>query len=126
MFWKILLFYESLQQALTRGVRVRVIVDKSKYDTTSAEQINLEGYLTSNGGQLHISNPIFPRSFRKVILIDDRYVLIGSACLDSLTFAQYRDYVYVSHSKKNIKELSKLFENDWRFLGRAKSTFPCL
>lgn len=118
------LILESLQQALRRGVCVRVIVDKGKYDTTPSEQINLATYLTSNGGQLHLSNPIFPRSFPKVVLIDNRNVLIGSACLDSLTFAQYRDYIYVSHSKSNIKELSKLFENDWRYSAEPNNSFP--
>ncbi len=118
------LILESLQQSLARGVCVRVIVDRNKYDTTPAEQINLNNYLTSHGGQLHLSNPIFPRSFPKVVLIDDRDVLIGSACLDNLTFAQYRDYVYVSHAKNDIEELSKLFENDWCFSAEPNLPFP--
>lgn len=118
------LILESLQQALNRGVCVRVIVDRNKYDTTPAEQINLNNYLIAHGGQLHLSNPIFPRSFPKVVLIDDRDVLIGSACLDSLTFAQYRDYVYVSRAKNDIEELSRLFENDWSFSSEPNLPFP--
>ncbi len=118
------LILEHIQLALERGVHVRVIVDKNKYETTISEQINLQKYLTANGGEVHLSNPIFPRSFPKVVLIDNRYVLIGSACLDSLTFAQYRDYVYVSNSKNNITELSKLFENDWNYSAAPNMPFP--
>src|ERR1700747_1579119 len=53
---------QHLQAALSRGVRVRVIVDRGKYSALDAEQQNLALYLTSAGGQLHLSNPVFPRS----------------------------------------------------------------
>jgi phosphatidylserine/phosphatidylglycerophosphate/cardiolipin synthase-like enzyme len=107
------LVLQSLRQAIDRGVRVRVIVDHGKYEALPSEQVNLAAYLTGAGAQLHLSNPIFPRSFPKVILIDERYALIGSACLDTTTFVQYRDYAYVSDESRIIKDLSRLFENDW-------------
>lgn len=116
----------GLQRALKRGVVVRVIVDKDKYESTSAERKNLKKYLTKAGGKLHLSNPIFPRSFPKVILIDRRYALIGSACLDTTTFVAYRDYVYVTDACAIIKALSKLFENEWHFSakpGHQPATF---
>jgi phosphatidylserine/phosphatidylglycerophosphate/cardiolipin synthase-like enzyme len=81
------LVLHSLKQAIDRGVRVRVIVDHAKYEALPSEQVNLAAYLTGAGALLHLSNPIFPRSFPKVILIDERYVIIGSACLDTTTFA---------------------------------------
>jgi cardiolipin synthase len=107
------LVLQSLKQAVDRGVRVRVIVDRGKYEALLSEQVNLAAYLTGPGAQLHLSNPIFPRSFPKVILIDERYALIGSACLDTTTFVQYRDYAYVSDESRIIKDLSRVFENDW-------------
>lgn len=118
------LILQSLQQALQRGVRVRVIVDSHDYAKIVDEQENLATYLTSNGGQLHISNPIFPRSFSKFIIIDDQSLLIGSACLDSTTFAQYRDYEYVSNSRDHINRLIKLFENDWLYSAIPGQQFP--
>jgi hypothetical protein len=60
---------------LARGVAVRAIVDSRKYQGMAAEQ-HLATYLTFNGGVLHLSNPIFPRSFPKVILIDSDRVLV--------------------------------------------------
>lgn len=118
------LILESLQQALNRGICVKVIVDNRKYQSTPSEQINLSTYLTQNGGELHLSNPIFPRSFPKVILIDDCFALISSACLDSTTFAQYRDYTYVSNSSCVIETLSDLFENDWHYSADLNQPFP--
>lgn len=107
------LILQSLNEAINRGIHVRVIVDKRKYEALPTEQNNLFSYLTQAGGLLHLSNPIFPRSFPKMILIDDRHTLIGTACLDTTTFEQYRDYVYASKDEKIIKYMSKLFENDW-------------
>lgn len=118
------LILQSLQKALQRGITVRVIVDRGKYETTQAERENLASYLTAYGGQLHLSNPIFPRSFPKIIIIDQETMVIGTACLDSLTFEQYRDYTYVTDSSKLIKELTRLFENDWNFSASPEASCP--
>jgi cardiolipin synthase A/B len=106
---------ERLQAALHRGVRVRVIVDRGKYGELPAERANLAQYLTSAGGELHLSNPSFPRSFPKIILIDSHLVVYGSACLDQTTFAQYRDFAHSSTSGPLLRELHRLFENDWAY-----------
>jgi len=108
---------EALQAALLRGVSVRVIVDQAKYNATSpsapdSEAANLKAFLTNDGGELHLSNPIFPRSFPKIILIDQREVIVGSACLDSTTFISYRDFATRIRDTAIIKSLSGLFEND--------------
>jgi len=104
-----------LQQALLRNTTVKVIVDHGKYISFQPERDNLATYLTSSGGLLHTSNPIFPRSFPKFIIIDDDMVIVGSACLDSLTFQSYRDYAYVSDNAQLIQHLTTLFENDWYY-----------
>lgn len=104
----------GLQEALDRGVRVQVIVDNGKYQALEPERTNLANYIVASGGELHLSNPIFPRSFPKVILIDDRKAIVGSACLDTTTFLQYRDYFLMTRDRGLIRDLSALFENDWR------------
>jgi len=106
---------ERLQAALARGVRVRVIVDRTKYGDLPAERANLAQYLTAAGGELHLSNPVFPRSFPKIILIDSFLVVYGSACLDQTTFAQYRDFAHASTNWLLLRELHRLFENDWAY-----------
>lgn len=105
---------------------VRALVDNGKYQSNINEQANLQTYLTDNGGLLHLSNPIFPRSFPKVILIDDKAALVGSACLDSTTFAVYRDYVYVFNRRRLILDLAALFENDWSYSRppQLNNTYP--
>jgi phosphatidylserine/phosphatidylglycerophosphate/cardiolipin synthase-like enzyme len=105
----------GLRAALDRGVRVRAIVDRGKYASLASERENLERYLVAPGGELHLSNPIFPRSFPKVILVDSALVVYGSACLDQLTFAQYRDFAHASTRGDLVAELGRLFENDWQY-----------
>jgi cardiolipin synthase A/B len=104
-----------LQAALQRGVRVRVIVDRGKYGALDSERANLAQYLTAAGGQLHLSNPVFPRSFPKIILVDSDLLLYGSACLDETTFSQYRDFATTSTDRQILRELHRLFENDWAY-----------
>lgn len=106
---------QHLQAALSRGVRVRAIVDRGKYSALTSEQENLAQYLTSAGGKLHLSNPAFPRSFPKIILIDSRLLVYGSACLDETTFIQYRDFATTNTEPQTLSELQALFENDWRY-----------
>jgi phosphatidylserine/phosphatidylglycerophosphate/cardiolipin synthase-like enzyme len=115
---------EHLQAALDRGVRVRVIVDRGKYNDLAPEQDNLAKYLTGPGGRLHLSNPIFPRSFPKIILIDSRLLVYGSACLDETTFMQYRDFASTSRDPQILRELQRLFENDWSYSAAVGKTPP--
>ncbi len=106
---------EHIQAALQRGVSVRVIVDSRKYNDLGSERDHLEKYLTSSGGELHLSNPIFPRSFPKIILIDSSLLVYGSACLDQTTFLQYRDFATSSGDQRVLTDLQQLFENDWAY-----------
>ncbi|HEY3910127.1 MAG TPA: phospholipase D-like domain-containing protein [Stellaceae bacterium] len=104
-----------VEAALRRGVEVRAIVDYGKYEALASEQENLAQYLTRAGGQLHLSNPVFPRSFPKIILVDTNLLVYGSACLDQTTFMQYRDFATTSRDPQLLGELQRLFENDWAY-----------
>ena len=94
---------EHIQAALRRGVRVRAIVDRGKYDELPAESANLTQYLTGAGGELHLSNPVFPRSFPKIILVDSHLLVYGSACLDETTFTQYRDFAQATTDRHAVR-----------------------
>eukprot|EP00808_Paulinella_micropora_P030333 g9867.t1 len=115
---------QGLNDALSRGVTVRVIADNHMYHVLSSERENLAKYFTSAGGILHLSNPIVPKSFPKVVLIDDRFVMVGTACLDTATFEGRRDYAHVSDDSKIISDLLALFENDWLYSSPPGGEFP--
>jgi cardiolipin synthase A/B len=106
---------QHLEAALRRGVQVRAIVDRGKYWALDSEQENLARYIVSAGGQLHLSNPVFPRSFPKIVLVDASLLVYGSACLDETTFMQYRDFATTSADPQILREVQHLFENDWAY-----------
>ena len=115
---------DHLREALERGVKVRVIVDRGKYGALEAERANLAQYVTGAGGELHLSNPVFPRSFAKIILIDSDLLVYGSACLDETTFMEYRDFATASTDRQILREVHSLFENDWAYSAAAGEEPP--
>jgi len=115
---------EHIQAALRRGVRVRAIVDRGKYGELPAEIANLTQYLTAAGGELHLSNPVFPRSFPKIILVDSRLLVYASACLDETTFTQYRDFAHATTDRHVVRALHRLFENDWAYSAAVGQDAP--
>jgi len=58
---------------------------------------------------------MFPRSFPKIILIDSKLLVYGSACLDETTFMQYRDFATANADLQILDELERLFQNDWTY-----------
>ena len=113
-----------VEAALRRGVQVRAIVDRGKYQALPSEQTNLARYLVHAGGQLHLSNPIFPRSFPKIILVDSSLLVYGSACLDTTTFMQYRDFATTSRDPQIVRDLLNLFANDWSYSAAVGKKAP--
>jgi cardiolipin synthase A/B len=115
---------QHVETAISRGVRVRAIVDRGKYEVLPAEQANLARSLTGAGGELHLSNPVFPRSFPKVVLVDDRPYVYGSACLDTTTFTQYRDFATSGEDARVSRSLHRLFDRDWASSAPPGSATP--
>ncbi len=113
---------QHLNAALQRGVAVRAIVDFRKYTHLPSEREHLSRYLTSAGGELHLSNPVFPRSFPKIILVDSALVVYGSACLDQTTFLVYRDFATTCTDPVVVGQLRQLFENDWQYSAAVGQT----
>jgi cardiolipin synthase A/B len=114
----------GLKQVFDRGLKVRVIVDNRKYQALRSERTNLANYMLTSGGELHLSNANFPRSFPKVILIDGRKAVVGSAWHDTTTFQQYRDYFIIISNESILRNLSALSENDWQYSSAPGSESP--
>ncbi len=100
--------------AARRGVQVQVIVDHNKYLTNPAEQ-QLVAAMVAGGVSVHLSNSIFQQSFEKELVIDQRRVLIMTLCIEPATFTDTRDYGLVLASPNIIHEVTKFFDNDWRY-----------
>lgn len=103
---------DALISAEARGVKVRVILDRADYQAKPPEQ-EQAARLLSAGVQVQLSNPVFPQSFPKYILIDKRRVVIMTLCVVPPTFQDTRDYGVSLGDRRIIRELSSIFETDW-------------
>ena len=114
---------DALIAAARRGVQVQVIVDRAHYESTPTEQA-LMAQLMSAGVVVQLSNPIFPQSFEKELVIDRRRVLIMTMCLEPATFQDTRDYGLVLARPDIIREVTKVFDNDWNYSAAPGDAVP--
>lgn len=103
---------DALIAAAARGVNVRVIVDRADYLAKPPEQQEVASLL-AGGVQVHLSNPVFPQSFPKYILVDRSRVMIMTLCIVPQTFEDTRDYGVVLVQPQVIHGVASIFEVDW-------------
>ena len=103
---------DALIAAVARGVRVRVIIDRADYLAKPPEQVEVDR-LRAGGVDVHLSNPVFPQSFPKYILVDQRRVIIMTLCIVTPTFEDTRDYGLVLDAPRVFRQVSAIFETDW-------------
>lgn len=105
---------DALAAAAARGVSVRVIIDRADYLAKPPEQAEAAS-LIARGVQVHLSNPVFPQSFEKYLIIDRRAVMIMTLCIVTPTFEDTRDYGLTVADRRIIAEVGSVFETDWAF-----------
>jgi phosphatidylserine/phosphatidylglycerophosphate/cardiolipin synthase-like enzyme len=103
---------DALIAAVGRGVGVRVIVDRADYLAKPPEQQEVDR-LRAGGVDVHLSNPVFPQSFPKYILVDGRQVVIMTLCVVTPTFEDTRDYGLVLNAPRVFRNVAAVFESDW-------------
>ncbi|WP_406698525.1 phospholipase D-like domain-containing protein [Singulisphaera sp. Ch08] len=114
---------DALLAARARGVNVRVILDRADYLAKPPEQ-QQAARLTAGGVQVRLSNPVFPQSFPKYILVDQRQVMIMTMCIVPPTFQDTRDYGVVLGDPRILREVAAVFETDWASSAPAGVTPP--
>jgi cardiolipin synthase len=114
---------DALAAAAARGVDVKVIVDQGDDLAKPAEQA-VVARLISGKVSVHLSNPVFPQSFEKELVIDRRTVFIMTMCLIPETFLDTRDYGLILSNPKIIREVTSVFDTDWAYSAPPGGTFP--
>ena len=105
---------DALAAAAARGVNVEVIADQADYAQKPDEQAEL-ATLIGEGVSVHLSNPVFPQSFEKELVIDQRQVLIMTMCLIPTTFVDSRDFGLVLNNPGIIRGVTSVFDTDWAY-----------
>jgi len=117
-------FVNQLVAAKSRGVNVRVILEKSNYDDRLNEG-NLEAaeYLQKNGIEVRFEKPE-TITHAKVILVDDDAAGIGSANFAMSGFRYYQEANIIIKDKNAIKSVWDYFENLWKISTPPALAFP--
>jgi cardiolipin synthase len=105
---------DALAAAVARGVDVKVIVDQADYHAKPAEQQEI-AILIGQHVSVHLSNAVFPQSFEKELVIDQREVLIMTMCLVPVTFQDTRDYGLIVTNRSIIREVTSVYNTDWAY-----------
>jgi cardiolipin synthase len=105
---------DALAAAVARGVNVRVIADHADYMNKPEERAEL-ATLSEEGVSVHLSNSVFPQSFEKELVIDQRQVLIMTMCLIPTTFVDSRDFGLVLNNPGIIRGVTSVFDTDWAY-----------
>ncbi|MDI6757331.1 MAG: phospholipase D-like domain-containing protein [Endomicrobiia bacterium] len=107
-------FVDELEAAAKRGVRVRVLLEKSSYDERLNEG-NKEAveYLIARGIDARFDSPE-KITHAKIILVDDEVAGVGSANFALSGFRFYQEANVVVKEPSAVADLRKYFDEIWK------------
>ncbi len=101
-------FITAVQNAIDRGVRVRIVMTQSYGQDLLSEPV---GELVRHGAQLHIlANPYI---HAKLLLVDGTHAFIGSQNYTSVSMDKNREVGIVISSPSNIERVQRAFDKDF-------------
>jgi len=106
-----------LVSAREQGIEVRVILDKNPPGTTyGSAVINSEAFnfLSENNVQVRTHSSFKQKLHLKLVLIDDKYAIIGSHNWTEGSFLRYDEKSVFVQSKQLNKRLSSFFDSLWK------------
>ena len=104
---------KEIEKAVSRKVKVRIIVDGHPYGGNQGESIDA---LRKTGAQVNFSpsrfdgNEVFDHA--KYMFNENEY-MIGTANLTQDAFSKNREYLVEGSEKKIYRSLMSIFESDW-------------
>jgi len=106
---------EEVAAAHRRGVAVRVMLNPSRF---TGEHDNDEAFVFFKNASVPVkeTNPAFPITHEKSMVIDDDTAWIMSLNWAPKYFGKTRDYALVSTDPLEVQEIEACFESDWKRL----------
>jgi cardiolipin synthase len=102
----------SLMGAATRGVDVRVMLEKDPFGATNFNDA-VRDELGKAGIRVQWSNPTFKLSHQKVLLVDHSRAVIGTFNYVKTAFSTNREFGLVTDDPEVVSDLEALFQADW-------------
>ena len=103
---------DALIRAKSRGVDVRVILEKFAY-RNPADLKAIVDNLNSHGVSTKVSSPAFRLTHEKSIVIDHRVAFIMTLNQDHTAYTKNREFGVIDRSPVDVAEIAKVFEGDW-------------
>ena len=95
-----------------RGVKVRVMLNPIRRDGTGENKAT-RAALLSAGVEVMDSNPKFPVTHEKSMVVDSKVAFIHSLNWDTENLEETRDYAIRTKHKHEVQEVIDGFEADW-------------
>ncbi|MFZ3329157.1 MAG: phospholipase D-like domain-containing protein [Candidatus Acidiferrales bacterium] len=95
-----------------RGVKVRVMLNPIRRDGTG-ENIGTRKTLKAAGIEVMDSNPKFPVTHEKSLVVDSKVAFVNSLNWDTENLRKTRDYAIVTKHASEVGEIVDCFEADW-------------
>lgn len=106
----------ALRLAVRRGVRVEIMIPR-KSDSAFLDIVgrSFARELADVGASIYIYEENFLHS--KMIIVDDRYILLGSANMDCRSFRLNFELSLIVDSERVAKRANEIFNHDYKFCG---------
>ena len=111
---------KEVVDAHQRGVKVRVMLNPSRF-TGEHDNDEAFAFFKKEGVPVQETNPQFPITHEKSMVIDKKTAFIMSLNWAPKYFGETRDYALVTTVAEEVKEVADCFEGDWQ---RADFTSP--
>ena len=104
---------QELVSAKKRGVRIRIILEENPYGGYSANK-ETKDKLSYYGIENKWDNKAYNFTHSKFMIIDNRTGYIMTLNLTKSAFTKNREFGVIVNDENIVKELSKIFEADWK------------
>jgi phosphatidylserine/phosphatidylglycerophosphate/cardiolipin synthase-like enzyme len=103
---------DALIRAKSRGVNVRVILEKAAYRNPT-DFTAIMANLVSHGISAKTSSPAFRLTHEKSIIIDRKIAFIMTLNQDHTAYTKNREFGIVDSNPGDVAEITTVFEDDW-------------
>jgi cardiolipin synthase A/B len=99
--------------AKKRGVKVRIMLNPSRR-SGKVENQHSRKMLKAAGVDVIDSNPAFGMTHEKSMVVDSEKAFVKSLNWETKNLTETRDYAIVTSHKREVQEIIKCFEADWK------------
>jgi len=101
---------EALERAKNRGVRIRIIIERSTIGGSNAETFQ---ELASKGFNIRYASSSYKLTHSKFMVVDGKAVLVGSHNFSNSALYKNREASVIIRETAAVDEFSRVFEKDW-------------